>query len=47
MTKAAGATWTATVMPKRAGAAGTLSLTVKARDASGGRNASILRLALR
>ena len=47
MTKAAGATWTATITPKRAGAAGTLSLTVKARDAAGGRNASILHLALR
>ena len=35
MTKAAGATWTATITPKHAGAAGTLSLTVKARDAGG------------
>ena len=47
MTHGPGASWTATVTPKRAGAAGTLSLTVKARDAEGGRNASILRLTLR
>ncbi|HEY4190478.1 MAG TPA: FlgD immunoglobulin-like domain containing protein [Candidatus Limnocylindrales bacterium] len=47
MTRSAGSTWTATITPKRAGSAGVLSLTVKARDAGGGRNASVLRLALR
>jgi flagellar hook assembly protein FlgD len=47
MTKASGATWTATLTPKRAGAAGTLSLTVRALDAARGRNASTLHLALR
>ena len=46
MTKAPGGTWTATITPKRAGSAGTLGLTVKARDEAGGRNASTLRLGL-
>ena len=36
MTKAPGGTWTATITPKRAGSAGTLGLTVKARDEAGG-----------
>ena len=47
MTHGPGASWTATVTPKRGGTAGALLLTVKARDAKGGRNASVLRLTLR
>jgi flagellar hook assembly protein FlgD len=46
MTKAASGTWTATITPKRAGSAGTLGLTVKARDQAGGRNASTVRIGL-
>ncbi len=47
MTKAPGGTWTAAITAKRGGSAGTLRLTVKARDQAGGRNASALRLGLR
>ena len=47
MTPAPHDAWTATITPKRTGHAGTLSLTVKARDGEGGRNASVLRMALR
>ena len=47
MTRTSGSTWTATITPRRHGSAGTLALMVKARDEAGGRNRSILRLALR
>ena len=47
MTKGSGATWTATITPRRRGAAGTLALIVKARDVAGGRNRSVLTLPLR
>ena len=46
MTRAGTSTWTATITPKRAGAAGTLSLTVKATDTAGGVNQGTLRLGL-
>ena len=45
MTKASGSTWTRDDHARGArGDAGTLGLTVKARDAAGGKNASTLRL---
>ncbi len=47
MTKRSSTTWTAVITPKRGGDAGTLGLTVKARDRDGGRNTSTLRLDLR
>ena len=46
MTRTSGSTWTATITPRRHAPAGTLALTVKARDELGGRNRSVLRLVL-
>jgi hypothetical protein len=40
-------TWTASVTPRRHGSAGSLALTVRARDDARGWNRSVLRLALR
>ena len=47
MTRASGSTWTASVTPRRRGSAGSLALTVRARDDARGWNRSVLRLALR
>ncbi len=47
MTKRTSTTWVAVVTPRKGGTAGTLSLTVKARDRKGGTNASVVRLPLR
>ena len=47
MSRTSGSTWAATITPRRHGPAGTLALAVKARDEAGGRNRSVLRLALR
>ena len=46
MTKVSATRWTATVTPSKTGAAGTLSLTVKATDIKGGANSSVVKLAL-
>jgi flagellar hook assembly protein FlgD len=45
MTKA-GAAWTATVTPKKAGTAGTMTLVVRATDSAGGTNRTTVKLAL-
>jgi flagellar hook assembly protein FlgD len=47
MTRKSATVWTATITPKRAGTAGTMSLTVKGTDTAGGTNSSIVRLAVR
>jgi hypothetical protein len=47
MTRASATRWTASITPRRAGDAGALDLTVRARDEAGGRNASATRLGLR
>lgn len=47
MRRTSGSTWTAKITPRRHGSAATLALTVKARDEAGGRNRSVLRLAIR
>ena len=47
MTRVSASKWTATITPRKTGAAGTLSLTVKATDVKGGANSSVVRLALR
>ena len=47
MTKRTSTTWTAVVTPKRTGAAGTLSLTVKATDVNGGANSSVVKLTVK
>ena len=46
MTRQGPARWTATITPRRRGAAGTLSLVVKGTDTGGGRNTGVLRLPL-
>jgi flagellar hook assembly protein FlgD len=46
MSRVSSSRWTATIRPKAGGTAGTMSLTVRARDAAGGTNSSVLRLAL-
>ncbi len=47
MTKVSATTWKATIRPRSGGKAGTMSLTVAARDTAGGTNATAVRLALR
>jgi hypothetical protein len=46
MTRSTATSWTARITPRKGGDPGSLRLTVKARDADGGRNASALRVAL-
>jgi hypothetical protein len=45
MTRVSANLWSATVRPKSGGTAGTLTLVVHAKDASGGYNQSVLRIA--
>lgn len=47
MTRVSATHWTARITPKAGGTAGTMSLTVRATDTGGGRNTSVLRIALR
>ncbi len=47
MTKVSSNTWKATIRPKTGGSAGTMSLTVGAKDINGGSNATVIRLPLR
>jgi hypothetical protein len=47
MTRVSSTTWKASVRPKAGGSAGTMSLTVAARDAAGGKNSTVVRLPLR
>jgi flagellar hook assembly protein FlgD len=47
MTRASSTTWTATIRPKTGGSAGTMSLTISAKDSAGGTNATAVRLPLR
>ena len=44
--QAVGSTWTATITPKTAGTAGTMTLFVRGRDTAGGANQSNVRLAV-
>jgi hypothetical protein len=46
MTRKTSTTWIAVVKPRRGGTAGTLSLKVKATDARGGANSSVIKLPL-
>ena len=47
MTRVSSTKWKATIRPKAGGSAGTMSLTIAAKDRAGGKNSTIVRLPLR
>jgi flagellar hook assembly protein FlgD len=47
MTRVSASTWKVSIRPRTGGSAGTMSLTIQARDVAGGANGKIIRLPLR